>query len=233
MKEKNSIRLIYASLGLTIVSFMFLLGLIFFNARRLTMLSPRTSASVVVAIIVALISFGLVVYIIECTFVPFFRKKPVNQQKFLNLLVITLVFRVVLYLVFQLIGVSFEGGFFPDLHVVSFALTQGTDLLPVTAYPDGALSFINHMLSTDILGIGLVIVGYLLIKKDKYAPVMAITASILINIVAIIVINIVAGNQYGSEFVYKFDSAFATMITEFALIGFVVQDIFLKKKSAE
>ena len=182
---------------------------------------------------VDLISFGLVLYIIERTFVPFFKKKDVDQAKLLNVLVITLLFRVVIYVVFQTIGLSFEGGFFPDLQLVSFALTMGTDLLPVIAYPDGSLAFINHLLSTDILGIGLVIIGYLLIKKDKYAPVIAIIASIIINIVAIIVINIIVSNQYSVPFMYKLDSVFATMITEFALLGFIIQDLFLKKKSIQ
>lgn len=230
MKEKNTNRIVIASIVLTVLSFMFLVGVLIYNIRRLTFIDNINAASMVVASLFVVGSLGLILYIVVLSFVPFLKKEEPNRTKYVNVLIVALVFRLFLYVIYEAINFTWNGGiggFLNDFHYASYIFVEKMDVLPISVFPIASLSFIHTLLTTDLLGVGLVILGYVLIKKEKYAPLMAIMISILINIIAIFVINIMVIRQYGVELIYyKLDSVFATLITEFAMLGFIVYDMF-------
>jgi len=188
---------------------------------------------IVVASVLVLTSLSLIVYILILSFFSFFSNKEIDFTQYMNILIIAIVFRLLVYVVFGLNDVTQSTGFFRflnDVHYSSYVLVYHTDLLPVSVFPGGSLSFVHSLMTTDILGIGLVILGIVLSKKDQYAPIIGAALGIVVSFIFIYSINSIIVNTYGSTLLYyKLDAIMATLIIEFAMLGYVVREAFQVK----
>lgn len=238
MKEKITKSVVIATLILTTVSFIFLLSLLVYNIKRMIVIDNVSALGIVIASILVLTSLSLIVYILILSFFSFFSEKEIDYTQYMNILIIAIVFRLLVYVAFGLNDVTQSTGFFGflnDVHYSSYVLVYHTDLLPVSVFPGGSLSFVHSLMTTDILGVGLVILGMVLAKKDHYAPILAAILGIVVSFIFIYSINSIIVNTYGSTLLYyKFNAIMVTLIVEFAMLGYVVQETFqvkFKKKS--
>ena len=204
-----------------------------YNIRRMSAIENVSVFAIVIACILLLASLSLIVYIAILSFFSFFSDKEIDWTQYMNLLVLAIVFRLLLYVIFGLNDVTQTTGFFGflnDVHYSSYVLAYRTDLLPVSVFPGGSLAFTHSLMSTDILSVGPVILGIVLAKKDKYAPIIAAGLGIIITLIFAFSINSIIVNTYGSTMVYyKLNAIMATLIVEFAMLGYVVRQTFQVK----
>ena len=238
MEKKIARGVVIFSIILTTLSFVFLVGLFIYNIRRMSAINNVGAFGVVVACILVLASLTLIVYIVILSFFSFFSDKEIDWTQYMNILIIAIVFRLILYVIFGLNDVTQTTGFFGflnDVHYSSYVLAYRTDILPVSVFPGGTLAFTHSLMSTDIFGVGFVIVGIVLAKKDKFAPIIGAGLGIITSLIFALSINSIIVNTYGSTLVYyKLDAIMTTLIVEFAMLGYVVRQTFqvkLRRKS--
>lgn len=233
MKQKIAKGVVLTLLVLTTLSFVFLVGLFVYNIRRMSAIENISAFSIVVACILVIASLSLIVYIIILSFFSFFSDKKIQLTQYMNVLIIAIVFRLIVYVIFGLSDATQSTGFFGflnDVHYSSYVLTYRTDLLPVSVFPGGSLAFTHSLMSTDIVSIGLVIIGIVLSKKDMYAPIIGAALGAIITIIFVISINSIVVNTYGSTMIYyKLNAIMATLIVEFAMLAYIIRQTFQVK----
>ena len=234
MRQKIVRGLIITSLLLTTLSLMFFIGLMIYNINRVILVQDASVFSIINSSILVLIGIVLVVSVSVSSFISFVSKKKIDHQQYLNMLYLLIIYRLIVYVFFSMIDYSLPNevtGNLGGIHYMSYILVYRTDLLPVNVFPSPSVGFMHSLMSTDIISVGAVMLGFSLYKKDRYAPLIGALLAIAINLIFITYININVVNEFGVEFLYyKGDAILTTLMVEFALLGYTLQYVFLKKE---
>lgn len=230
MKSKIANSVVWSALGLTAISFLILIVQLVNNVRRMFVIETLGVFSVIVTSILVLASLTLITYIIVLSFLSFFSNEKVDMTKYMNGLILAIVFRLILYVIFGLGDLSQSTGiygFLNDVHYSSYVLTYRTDILPVTVFPNGTLSFAHSLIATDVTSIGLVVLGIVLSEKDRYSPAIGAVLAIVVTFIFVISINvIIAGSSETGSNYYNFFSVMGTLVIEFAMLGYAFKEVF-------
>jgi hypothetical protein len=212
---------------------MFFIGLMIFNIKRVILVQDSGVFSIIISSILVLIGIILVMSVVVSSFISFVSKKKVEHQQYLNMLYLLIIYRLLVYVFLSMIDYSLPNevtGNLGGIHYMSYIFVYRTDLLPVNVFPSPSVGFLHSLMSTDILSVGAVIIGFSLYKRDQYAPLVGAVLAILVTVIFITYINVNTINDSGVEFLYyKGDAILATLLIEFALLGYALQYVFEKK----
>ena len=237
MKQKAIRGVFFATLILTVLSLMFFVGLMLYNIRRVILIQDSSVLAVIISVLFILISIVLVIAVAVSSFVPFFKEDEFDHKQYINILYLLIVFRLILYVFFSLVDYRLSDqvtGHLGGIHYLTYVFVYRTDLLPVTVFSNASVQFIHSLMGTDVLSIGAVILGFSIYDKYRVAPFIGAVFGIIINLVFITIINISVVNEHGAEFLYyKVDAVFATLLVEFAMLGYVMYRLLEKKEIEE
>lgn len=233
MREKSARGVLIASLGLTMLSLMFFVGLMVYNIRRVFLADEGDTLAIIVTVLLVLIAVTLVVSIVIYSFLSFITDLEIESKQYAKVLYLMIVFKLLTYVFFSLSDYSIPGsGILGEVHYLTYIFSYRSDLMPTTTFVDGGIQFIHSLMTTDVLSLGAVLVGLSLYDKYRYAPMFGAIFGIIINLVFISVINVRTVNEYGVDFLYyKVDAVFATLILEFAMLGYVMYRLYYDGQS--
>ena len=237
MRQKITRGVVASTLILTILSLMFFTGLMIYNIRRVVLVADSSILAIIISSILVLIAIILVLSVVVLSFIRFLSKKEVDHKQYINILYLLIVFRLITYVFFSLVDFRIATeltGHLGGTHYLSYIFIYRTDLLPVSVFPNASIEFIHSLMGTDILSVGAVLVGFALYEKYRYAPVIGAVFGVVISLIFVSIINVNIVNEFGVDFLYyKVDSAFATLLVEFAMLGYVVHYVFGKGRKIE